>query len=536
MVRTKRSFYGARSSPYDKATSRPATPPVSEEEHKNGLFSRVVGFFRPQKQEDTQTDSGIPSAHSSPQNQQQNRPQKALYPVITKSHLSVSEPEVEEVVETSETVYTPSYTPPRHKRISLGVVKSPNQRLAEFFQKKGDTPLTDMETAGVISLISQVSEENPDLATKLSPTLDRSVRHSMSLASLAGRTETYESPSKIPRRVEPGSGLKKSRSMASIGQRNARVSRSSLGGARGVRGIPSPIMSSPKRQKQATSPVKPLEKAAGSSPVVSPSRPLSGVATSLLSLIDDDEEEPEVAKSPTKEFVNPYASSPRRPERQVTQFRPEAREKLMTPSPEKEKEKSSPQKTPSQIISLSMPLEQQRERDSVKAQPQMKKFDKYKPVRSSNLRDSFVADPKSPETKAKAKSSVSLSGSPESVPPSFTFGSKNGGFGAKLKSSSPSGDEDTDVKIGKDLASSAAIRSPSKPLYPEITKEKELKTPVPSTPKLAKAGIPSTPLSEASKKFGRDFDFSTPIKGTVPKPLTPAEKSKVDGYKKEYVF
>lgn len=571
VVRTKRSFYGARASPYDRSQSRPAVPASQNEGHKSGLMSRVFGFFRPQKADETsqQTQS------RSPANSPQNRPVSALYPVIDRSR-AFEEPQMEEEEEqiTETAVCAPRQTPPRpYKRISLGpdTTKSPNQRLAEFFEKKGDTPLSDVETAGVLALINEAANEDPSLAEQLSPTSqhDRAVRHSMSLANLAGRNETYGSPSKIPRRMENTSGrmngsgggvLKKSRSMASLGQRNGggRVSRSSLGG---IRGRPSPIMSSPKRNvpqnsRLTMSPGATTTPASTSTPVgiTSPAsssvsdRPLSGVASTLLSLIDDDEDEvgdvtTTTSSSPAKEFINPYASSPRRPERErsAPQFTPSSRDKLMTPSPEKKKEASaSPSKTPSQIISQSMPLDQQRERDSVKAQPQMKKFDKYKPVRSSNLRDSFVADPKSPENKKNSssalKTSVSSSGSPESMPPAFTFGNKNNnsaGFTSKLKSSSPSGDEDTDVKIGKDLASSAAIRSPSKPLYPEISKDKPV---LPSTPKLAKAGIPSTPQSEAAKKYGRDFDFSTPLKGEAPKPLTPADKSKVDQFKREFVF
>lgn len=572
VVRTKRSFYGARASPYDRSQSRPPVSATQDEGHKSGLISRVFGFFRPQKADETNQ----PPQSRSPANSPQNRPVSALYPVIDRSRV-FEEPQIEEEEEriTETAVYAPSQTPPRsYKRISLGpeTTKSPNQRLAEFFEKKGDTPLSDVETAGVLALINEAANEDPSLAEQLSPTSqhDRAVRHSMSLANLAGRNETYGSPSKIPRRMDNTSGrmngsggvLKKSRSMASLGQRNGtgRVSRSSLGG---IRGRPSPIMSSPKRnvpQNNSRLTMSPGSSSSTASPaststpvgITSPvsssftDRPLSGVASTLLSLIDDDEDEVAdvtTTTSPAKEFINPYASSPRRPERErsaAPQFSPSSREKLMTPSPEKKKEPSaSPSKTPSQIISQSMPLEQQRERDSVKAQPQMKKFDKYKPVRSSNLRDSFVADPKSPEnTKSSSsalKTSVSSSGSPESMPPAFTFGNKNNsaGFTSKLKSSSPSGDEDTDVKIGKDLASSAAIRSPSKPLYPEISKDKPV---LPSTPKLAKAGIPSTPQSEAAKKYGRDFDFSTPLKGEAPKPLTPADKSKVDQFKREFVF
>ncbi|KAG5357977.1 hypothetical protein CJU89_4469 [Yarrowia sp. B02] len=534
VVRTKRSFYGSRASPYERPQSRSS---VSQDDgHKSGLFSRVVGFFRPQKPDDAAHTPQRLSPASSPQ----NRPVSALYPVIDRSR-TLEEPEIEENI--TETVYTASRTPPRQKRISLGPGKSPNQRLAEFFEQKGDAPLSDVETAGVLALINEAAGEDPGLAERLSPSQERSVRHSMSLASLAGRNETYGSPSKIPRRVEPAGfgGLKKSRSMASLGQRNSRVARSSLGGLGTARGRPSPIMSSPKRSspRNTLSPGRIGESSSTPkeilSPISSPSvtdRPLSGVASTLLSLIDDDEDEVVAAEpAPAKEFVNPYAASPRRPERSSLQPA-HSREKLMTPSPEN-KEPASPSKTPSQIISQSMPLEQQRERDSIKAQPQMKKFDKYKPARSSNLRDSFVADPKSPESKTLPKTAVSSSGSPESMPPTFTFGSKNNGFTSKLKSSSPSGDEDTDVKIGKDLASSAAIRSPSKPLYPEISKDKPV---LPSTPKLAKAGIPSTPQSEAAKKFGRDFDFSTPLKGEAPKPLTPADKSKVDQFKRDFVF
>ncbi|CAG82448.1 hypothetical protein B0I72DRAFT_142831 [Yarrowia lipolytica] len=541
VVRTKSSLRSLRGSPYDRPQPRPSAPAPPAEGHRSGLFSRVVGFFRPHKPD----DPNQPTQSHSPANLARDPPVSALYPVIDRSR-TFEEPQMEE--EITETVYTPSQTPPRHKRISLGPGKSPNQRLAEFFERKGDAPLSDVETAGVLALINEAASDDPNLAERLSPTgtqHDRSVRHSMSLANLAGRNETYGSPSKIPRRMEPAASvngtLKKSRSMASIGQRNSRVTRSSLGG---VRGRPSPMMSSPKRSaRQALSPNR-VTTTNSTSPITSPvssvaDRPLSGVASTLLSLIDDDEEEvvTPAESSPAKEFINPYASSPRRPERErsASQLTPPSREKLMTPSPEKKE--ASPSKTPSQIISQSMPLEQQRERDSVKAQPQMKKFDKYKPVRSSNLRDSFVADPKSPEstkTSAPKQTAVSSSGSPESMPPSFTFGNKtNNGFTSKLKSSSPSGDEDTDVKIGKDLASSAAIRSPSKPLYPEISKDKPV---LPSTPKLAKAGIPSTPLSEAAKKYGRDFDFSTPLKGEVPKPLTPADKSKVDQFKKDFVF
>lgn len=570
VVRTKRSFYGARASPYDRSQSRPSVSATQDDGHKSGLMSRVFGFFRPQKSDDSNQSTQNRSPASSPQ----NRPVSALYPVIDRSR-TFEEPEIEEEEDqiTETAVYAPSQTPPRpYKRISLGpeTTKSPNQRLAEFFEKKGDTPLSDVETAGVLALINEAANEDPSLAEQLSPTSqhDRSVRHSMSLANLAGRTETYGSPSKIPRRMEPSGRnnvLKKSRSMASLGPRSSsRVVRSSLGG---IRGRPSPIMSSsPKRNvhppqnnnnnnRLTMSPgnntTTTTTSASTSTPVgvTSPvssvtDRPLSGVASTLLSLIDDDEDEvadvttTTTTSSPAKEFINPYASSPRRPERErsAPQLTPSSREKLMTPSPEKKEASVSPSKTPSQIISQSMPLEQQRERDSVKAQPQMKKFDKYKPVRSSNLRDSFVADPKSPEnTKSSStlKNPVSF-GSPENMPPAFTFGNKNNaGFTSKLKSSSPSGDEDTDVKIGKDLASSAAIRSPSKPLYPEISKDKPV---LPSTPKLAKAGIPSTPQSEAAKKYGRDFDFSTPLKGEAPKPLTPADKSKVDQFKREFVF
>ncbi|KAG5355383.1 hypothetical protein CJU90_4430 [Yarrowia sp. C11] len=553
VVRTKSSLRSLRSTPYERPQSRAQSAISAQNEgHKNGLLSRVVGFFRPQKENETREST----QSRSPFDSHRDQPVSALYPVIDRSRtleMEESGPQTDVVEEITETVYS---TPPRKRRtLSLGPGKSPNQRLAEFFEHKGDAPLSDVETAGVLALINEAASEDPNLAQRLSPTggsqQERSVRHSMSLANLAGRNDTYHSPSKIPRRIGPSEGvggynggLKKSRSMASIGSRSARMSRSSLGG---IRGRPSPIMSSPKRAspRQTLSPqrVSTPNDSVLSSASSQFDRPLSGVASTLLSLIDDEEEEVTSVELPaSKEFINPYASSPRRPERERSSLRSSSREKLMTPSPEKKEPSPSPSKTPSQIISQSMPLEQQRERDSVKAQPQMKKFDKYKPVRSSNLRDSFVADPKSPDNKksSSAPKPSSLSGSPDSMPPAFTFGAKTsapggftGGFTSKLKSSSPSGDEDTDVKIGKDLASSAAIRSPSKPLYPEIAKDKPV---MPSTPKLAKAGTPSTPQSEAAKKFGRDFDFSTPLKGDKPKPLTPADKSKVDLFKREFVF
>jgi hypothetical protein len=114
-------------------------------------------------------------------------------------------------------------------------------------------------------------------------------------------------------------------------------------------------------------------------------KPMSQTASVLLSLLDEgkkEEAKPETKAPDVKPFVNPYAASPRR----ATPL------KRKEPAAEIE---SAAKKTPLQQIEQSKP----KFSTHVQSQPAPIAVDKYKPARSSSLRQSIVASNDSPPAK-----------------------------------------------------------------------------------------------------------------------------------------
>ena len=301
---------------------------------------------------------------------------------------------------------------------------SPNQLLAEFFQKKGSEPLSDIEAAGVMSILTRGKNANILEAPSTGSTV-----HSIHTPSLK-RFDQYPSTANM---FTPRSA-------------NKRLKRSSDHGVNTPKGSPahstspssspiySPLFGSKKKKRPSQSPsfiprkmshfssIPTPYRPTSSSNVYqsvtnkditsdqestilddpsekeqdipfSPEKPLSQTASTLLSLIDDQPEElaeiPALEKEKPKSFVNPYASTASRS------------------TPRKNNPAKLVRKSPTTPSSVVQSLERTMPSNGISSPSQSKEsnasqkrtipayLDKYKPTRSSTLRQSLIPSPAS---------------------------------------------------------------------------------------------------------------------------------------------
>lgn len=314
---------------------------------------------------------------------------------------------------------------------------SPNQRLADFFKKKGDTQLSEMEVEGVMSLINQAKSQDEsliDLNNLQSPTFQSPAENaapkknesahegSVSLSSIGLRTPVRMSPASndsspvsTPRyspfysttkRPSFPSASKSAKSRKTIHYAN--IPTPYRPGSRTSTKLSNPLNLSTSQDslvRDAPTEQSTKEKEPAANKEVEEKKPMSQTASALLSLIGDDEKEDESkAKDKEKEkekekhyndipddmksFVNPYASPARRSSPHKKQ-RQNLHRESPKPSAIKELEKTMP-------------------KDSAAPPPSTSIVDKYKPARSSGLRKSIVPSPEkeTPEKKRDRSSSL----------------------------------------------------------------------------------------------------------------------------------
>jgi nucleoporin NUP60 len=317
---------------------------------------------------------------------------------------------------------------------------SPNQRLAEFFKKKGDNQLSEMEVEGVMSLINQAKSQNEsllDFNNLQTPTFQSPADNSMqrknenshegrvSLGSIGLHTPVRmkspasndSSPVSTPK-YSPFYSTNKRPSLPSAS--NSAKTRKTIHYAN----IPTPYRPGSRTSTRLSNPLnlstsqdalirdEPAEKSTKerepeTTKQVEDKKPMSQTASALLSLIGDDEKEEETkTKEKEKEkekhyndipddmksFVNPYASPARRSSPHKKQ-RQNVRKESPKPNAIKELEKTMPKD-----YALPPP-------------PAASIADKYKPARSSGLRKSIVPSPEkekleTPEKKRDRSSSL----------------------------------------------------------------------------------------------------------------------------------
>ncbi|KAA8897096.1 hypothetical protein TRICI_006772 [Trichomonascus ciferrii] len=294
---------------------------------------------------------------------------------------------------------------------------SPNQRLAEFFKKKGDNQLSEMEVEGVMSLINQAKSQNESLidfnnlqtSTFQSPSENTTQKKnenahegSVSLGSIGLHTPVRmkspasndSSPVSTPR-YSPFYSTNKRPSLPSAS--SSAKSRKTIHYAN----IPTPYRPGSRTSTRLSNPLNlstsqdslirdaPTEssvkdKEPETTKEVEATKPISQTASALLSLIGDEEkaEEPKTKEKEKhyndipddmKSFVNPYASPARRSSPQKKQ-RQNLHKESPKPNAIKELEKTMP-------------------KGSVPPPPAASIADKYKPARSSGLRKSIVPSP-----------------------------------------------------------------------------------------------------------------------------------------------
>lgn len=274
-----------------------------------------------------------------------------------------------------------------------------NAKLADFFSRKGNEPLTDMEMEGVLSLMKKAnnrgksrmnSTANNSLSIRdsfgveSSPVLKSSRNPSMAASS-------FRPPSFIPN-YDDSVG---SRSMANASIRTTSSKRRVFD----YSNLPSPYKTTVYKYSAADS--RENSRVASSSPValkgdavgsmsstMSNPKRLSNTASALVSILNSDSSK----KQPVTELANPYSSHTTQIRKyKKTMHAPTSKQQILQSDPPKS---SALQETENTKVKLSEPLP--------KSQPkiqQQSSLDKYKPMRSSSLRSTIVAVDDSPDKK-----------------------------------------------------------------------------------------------------------------------------------------
>lgn len=455
---------------------------------------------------------------------------------------------------------------------------SPNQRLAEFFKKKGEGQLSEMEIEGVMALINQAKEQNEsvidlnnlsaqtfaspgskykeyqqDEEEDLSVTAIRPAEqhHNNSVSTPifnrnSSKSPAIASPATTPRYSPFYSSSTKRQSLPSASSSSSSKARKTIHyaniptpyrpGSRTGTKLHNPLNFDTSQDALISSTQKTEEKGDSSSNdteqgLATAKKPMSQTASTLLSLIGDEdveEEGQEQKKAVTKKddrhyndipddlksFVNPYASPARR---QQSSSPKKQQRKTGTPS-----RKESPKPNAVKELEKTMPKQQQQEHQQQSSTPVASSnttFDKYKPSRSSGLRKSIVASPEKEEQNPKPESS------------------------SLFKASTPT-DEKKDTTESTAIAtkpplfssfSNQAITniSPSKPLASAVTNTPSESKPTPTTYTSTpfKFGVTSTePLTPEKKSTPQEhtsgpFEFLFPrITNNTPGTFAPSEK------------
>lgn len=167
--RSVRRAFSARHNPYPRpqapstpakqsASSTPSTP--------TSIFSRVKALFTPLKRETPQDGEQLSEEHHN----DVASDVKSSVPLhsFSKSIFSYPSPTISRPFE------TPSTKGFNRRDIEIpseeaASPSSPNQILADFFRKKGTEPLSDIEAAGVISLVQSINKAPHDSLLSASP-------------------------------------------------------------------------------------------------------------------------------------------------------------------------------------------------------------------------------------------------------------------------------------------------------------------------------------------------------------------------------
>lgn len=295
---------------------------------------------------------------------------------------------------------------------------SPNQLLASFFQKKGSEPLSDIEAAGVMSILNRQAMSNqtstsPSIYSIHSPSLKRFDEYpSMSnMFTPKGSNKRLKRPSdqtvNTPQKISSQSTSTSSSPKYSPlfgSNKKKRPSQSPSFTPRKMThfsSIPTPYRpttSSNVYQAITSSESSPTESTTNEDDIEVeivetasvPEKSMSQTASTLLSLIDDEVIEPApspvVEKEKPKPFVNPYASTASR-----SSPRTNNQAKLV-------RKPSLPPTNVVQNLERTMPVNGTSPSQN-SSTPQKRTIpaylDKYKPTRSSTLRQSLIPSPSS---------------------------------------------------------------------------------------------------------------------------------------------
>lgn len=307
---------------------------------------------------------------------------------------------------------------------------SPNEKLRQFFMAKGDDKLTEMEVEGVMSLIRQAKEQNESAididvvsgsssaAASGPATPSQPLRNRKSLPQFS---TPVAAQSRSPATYTPRYGSSASSSAASsAAKKDTEASKAATPSIRYM-DIPTPYRparrSSPLRQSSMSEPgsaqpesasqPEPLSAQSASENDQKPAepaapKPMSQTASVLLSLLDEGDDKPEEPPKPeAKPFVSPYAASPRRAT--------PVRRRESAESPKKSPLQQLEHARPKQATTASGPT-------AVAGVTSSEATAKYKPARSSSLRQSIVIDADSPPAKP-----LSTSTAPPNATPSNLF-------------------------------------------------------------------------------------------------------------------
>lgn len=482
---------------------------------------------------------------------------------------------------------------------------SPYRMLAEFFRKKGPEPLTEIETAGVMTILSQFQQQNdgsPSSSSIKSPMNQITSIHTPSL----NRFESYPNTSNMftPKNSKRMKLLPQASSTTTTPQRNSTTQTPTLGSSPRY----TPMYSGSKKRFSESSAFKP-RKIANLASIPTPYRPttdsqifkvrdiededvndedhvkepesepsneteprpdnspLSQTASTMLSLIEPVEESSEIdsnqytesspnynrnSKTPLqkKPFVNPYASTASR----STPRSSRAGRTGATPSSDngiiKSLERTMPGSPSSttQINNSAQSVAGNNEASvssslgspALQRKPVTSQFDKYRPAKSSSLRQSLVSSPGSSSENRLLGAGQAKSAGKRS---DFSIASTTIIDKPKItpRWSVPDFDDDDDddeIENGgsngddKQLNQPGTMVSPGKPLYPTVGQFSFQKAGS-STPGSVTAPVANQPLQFTNTQQPKPQLFQFGVAAKPEKSSTEGEKISFSNTKNE---
>ncbi|CAN6657817.1 hypothetical protein TRVA0_030S00694 [Trichomonascus vanleenenianus] len=416
--------------PLNRAKKTASTPAIG------GLFSRVKSFFTPRLWRSTdetvmEEDSEDETMIASPDH------------VFNFPPPSVARPNYDRFSELSDQLRSSPGSPMSPNVFHTPQAHSPNERLSEFFRQKGDAPLSEMETEGVLSLIRQAAEQNESLVeiepSSLTPR--RQLRASepssvitpmrASMKSTASTPMTQYSPFYTPGSHKADddekreSGHHANTSFGSI-PTPYRAHNRSLSRRSSYIQSPQPGIEPPSFDFESDAQNEAKEEEAAVEQ--QPKKSLSQTASALLSLIGEPESaekgratggREEKAKKRSgyndlppdmEQAINPYV----RRSAKKTKTKSKKSESPVSPTPNGSKAaKDTSRSAPIKDLERTMPADI---RSQVQSTPTLA-AEKYKPARSSSLRQTVVASPDTtPEKMELPKVSTFTFTSPHATP------------------------------------------------------------------------------------------------------------------------